>query len=152
MLPASIPQVAERVSLFRRITFVAGLGSCGTFVGTGRRLKKFKADIELISLQPDSPLHGMEGMKHMETAIVPGIYDDDLADDNLEISTEEAQQMVKRLAREEGLLVGNSAGAAMSAALRVANHLAGGVVVVIFPDAAYKYLGQPFWKDVYHAD
>jgi cysteine synthase B len=132
--------------------FVAGLGSSGTFIGTGRYLKKFKTDVKLISLQPDSPLHGMEGMKHMESAIVPGIYDSDLADDNLEISTEEAQKMVKRLVREEGLLVGNSAGAAMSAALKVAHQTAQGVVVVIFPDAAYKYLGQHFWKGENHED
>lgn len=134
-----------------RIThFVAGLGSSGTFVGTGRWLKKYNSDITLISVQPDSPLHGMEGMKHMETALVPGIYDPELADENMEISTEKAQEMVKRLARKEGLLVGNSAGGVMTAALQVAQTLAQGLVVVIFPDAAFKYFGQNFWKEDSH--
>lgn len=127
--------------------FVAGLGSSGTFVGTGRWLKKVNPDIRLISFQPDSPLHGMEGMKHLETAIIPGIYDATLADDNLEITTEEAHDMVKLLAYKEGLLVGNSAGGALVAALNVAKQLSHGVVVTIFPDAAYKYIGQVVWEE-----
>ena len=127
--------------------FVAGLGSSGTFVGTGRWLKRVNPDIQLISFQPDSPLHGMEGMKHLETAMVPGIYDSSLADDNIEVSTEEAHDMVKRLARKEGLLVGNSAGGALAAALKVAAELSHGVVVTVFPDAAYKYMGQAFWEE-----
>jgi len=127
--------------------FVAGLGTSGTFVGTGRRLKEFNEEIQLISVQPDSPLHGLEGLKHMETALVPGIYDPDLADRNLNISTEDAQFMVKRLAREEGLLVGLSSGAALAAALNVARNLTSGVVVVIFPDSAHKYFGQRFWSE-----
>jgi cysteine synthase B len=127
--------------------FVAALGSSGTFIGTGRRLKKYNPDIQIISVQPDSPLHGMEGMKHMATAIVPGIYDPNLADRHMEISTEKAQAMVKRLGREEGLLVGNSAGGAMAIALQIADSLSRGVVVVIFPDAAYRYMGNSFPGD-----
>jgi cysteine synthase B len=127
--------------------FVAGLGSTGTFVGISRRLKKYNSDIKLISVQPDSPLHGMEGMKHLETALVPGIYDSELANQNIDISTEESQEMVLLLGKKEGLLVGNSAGAAMAAALEVAEKLAKGVVVVIFPDAASKYFGQQFWNE-----
>jgi cysteine synthase B len=131
--------------------FVAGLGSSGTFIGTGRWLKKFNPTIQLISVQPDTPLHGMEGMKHMETALVPGIYDPHLADRNTEISSEEAQIMVKRLASEEGLLVGNSAGGAMAVALKIAGEINQGIIVVIFPDSAVKYMSQPFWKDIAYA-
>lgn len=127
--------------------FVAGLGTSGTFMGTGRRLKEFNSHVQLISVQPDSPFHGLEGLKHMETAIVPGFYDPDLADASLAISTEEAQNMVKLLAREEGLLVGISSGAAMAAAVRVADKLTSGVIVVIFPDNAYKYFDQRFWQE-----
>jgi cysteine synthase B len=127
--------------------FVAGLGTSGTFIGSGRRLKEFNEEIQLISVQPDSPLHGLEGLKHMETALVPGIYDPELADQNLSIRTEEAQFMVKRLAREESLLVGLSSGAALAAALSVARDLTSGVVVVIFPDSAHKYFDQQFWSE-----
>ena len=130
--------------------FIAGLGTCGTFVGTGRRLKEFNDSIKLISFQPDSPLHGLEGLKHIETAIVPGIYDPQLADENLEISTEEAQRMVRLLAKEEGVLVGISAGASMAAALQVAKRLTSGVIVAIFPDNAYKYFDQRFWEENNH--
>lgn len=127
--------------------FVAGLGTSGTFMGVGRRLKEYNPDIKLISVQPDSPFHGLEGLKRMNDAIVPGIYDPDLADENIEICTEEAQDWVKRLAREEGLLVGLSSGAAMSAAMKVAKKLTKGVVVVIFPDDAHKYFDQRFWEE-----
>lgn len=127
--------------------FVAGLGTCGTFVGTGRRLKEFRHKIQLISVQPDSPLHGLEGLKHLETALVPGIYDPELADLNFEVGTEEAQRMVRRLAKEEGLLVGTSSGAALAAALRLARTLREGVVVVIFPDSGHKYFEQRFWSE-----
>ena len=127
----------------RRIThFVAGLGTTGTFVGTTRRLKELNPFIECISFQPDSPLHGIEGLKHMETAIVPGIYDPTLADEYLHVSTEEAYDMVKRLSSEEGLFVGTSSGAAMAAMLRVAVMLHSGVVVTIFPDGGEKYLSD----------
>lgn len=127
--------------------FVTGLGTCGTFVGTSRRLKELGPEIECISVQPDAPLHGLEGMKHLATALVPGIYDPELADENLEISTEEAQSYVIRLAREEGLLVGVSSGANFAAALRVARRLKEGVVVTIFCDSAAKYLSEPFWSE-----
>ena len=127
--------------------FVAGLGTSGTFMGAGRRLKEFNEDIQLISVQPDSPLHGLEGLKHMKSTILPGIYDTGLADDNLEISTEESQLLVKRLAKEEGLLVGMSAGAALAAALIIGKRLATGVIVVIFPDSAHKYFDQRFWQE-----
>lgn len=127
--------------------FVAGLGTTGTFIGTGRRLKEHNRDIRLISMQPDSPFHGLEGLKHMSSAIVPGFYDAELADENYEISTEEAQVMVKRLAKEEGLLVGISSGAALAAALKVAQKLNHGLIVVIFPDSAHKYFDQSFWRE-----
>ncbi|MFN8549660.1 MAG: cysteine synthase family protein [Candidatus Eisenbacteria bacterium] len=127
--------------------FVAGLGTSGTFVGTTRRLRELKPGIPCLSFQPDSPFHGLEGMKHMPTAIVPAIYDPSLATENLEISTEDAYAMVKRLAREEGLLVGVSAGAALAASLEVARRLSHGTVVTIFPDGADKYLSEQFWEE-----
>ncbi len=131
-----------------RVThFVAGLGTSGTFIGTARRLKELNPRIRCISFQPDSPFHGLEGMKHMPTAIKPGIYDPRVADENLEVSTEDAYAMTLRLAREEGLLVGVSAGAAMVAALNVANRLTSGVVVTIFPDSGDKYLSERFWDE-----
>jgi cysteine synthase B len=132
----------------QRIThFVAGLGTSGTFVGTGRRLKDLNPKIRLVSMQPDSPMHGLEGMKHMASSIVPPIYDDKLADDTIEISTEAAQEMVRRLAREEGLLVGISAGANVEAALQVARTLKSGVVATILCDGGMKYLNERFWGD-----
>ena len=127
--------------------FIAGLGTGGTFVGTSRRLKKFNPKIQVISFEPDSPLHGLEGLKHMETAIVPGIYDPELADFNLEINTEDAQDMVKKLARTEGLFVGVSAGAAALAAVKVAETISEGYIVTIFPDSGYKYFDQNFWSE-----
>src|SRR5919198_3323965 len=126
--------------------FVAGLGTSGTFVGTGRRLRRFNQAIKLISFQPDSPFHGLEGLKHMETAIVPGIYDPSLADQDLHIETERAYGMVRRLAREEGLLAGISSGAAVAAMIDVARGLDRGIVVTIFPDGAEKYLNERFWS------
>jgi cysteine synthase B len=138
------PEIIEQTG--GRIThFVAGLGTSGTFVGTGRALRKFNPAIKLISFQPDSPFHGLEGLKHMPTAMVPAIYDSSLADENLHVSTEDAHKLVRRLAREEGLLVGISAGAALAAALQVAKRLQNGVVVTVFPDGAEKYLGESFW-------
>ncbi|MGQ9658237.1 MAG: PLP-dependent cysteine synthase family protein [Fimbriimonadales bacterium] len=141
-----------------RIThFVAGLGTTGTFVGVGRRLREYRRDIQLISLQPDSPFHGLEGLKHLETAIVPGIYDPTLADANLTVSTEDAYAMARRLAREEGLLVGISAAAAVVGSLRVAESLLQdaerrgeeprAVLVTILCDSADKYLSDRFWDD-----
>ena len=129
--------------------FVAGLGTSGSFVGVGRRLRVFARErnqrIELVSVQPDSPLHGLEGLKHMDTAIVPGIYDRSLADEALRVSTEAAYERVRRLASEEGLLVGPSSGAALAASLRVAKRIREGVVVTIFCDGGEKYLTQRFW-------
>jgi len=120
--------------------FIAGLGTTGTFVGTSRRLKKEKPEITCIAFQPDSPLHGMEGLKHLPTARTPKIYDPSLPDAVLEIRTEDAVQMLRRLAQEEGLLVGVSAAAATCAAVQVASELKTGVIVTIFPDNGMKYL------------
>lgn len=119
--------------------FVAGLGTTGTFTGTGRGLRKFNPDIELIGLQPDNPMHGLEGWKHLETAIVPKIYDGSLADRFLEVGTLEAYDMVKVLAREEGLLVSPSAAANLLGAIKVAEQIENGVIVTTFADNAEKY-------------
>jgi cysteine synthase B len=131
--------------------FVAGLGTSGTFMGVTRRLKEVNPKIECIAMQPDSPFHGLEGLKHMATAIVPGIYDSQLADRNVEVETETAYAMAKRLARTEGLLVGISAAAAVAAALRIAEEQAAkgkeAVIVTILPDAADKYLSERFWEE-----
>jgi len=132
-----------------RIThFVTGLGTSGTFMGVTRRLKELNPEIQCISMQPDGPLHGLEGLKHMPTALVPGIYDSELADDQIEVATEDAHQMVLRLAREEGYLVGVSSGGNLVAALNAASKLKEGVVVTIFCDSASKYLSERFWQDV----
>ncbi len=126
--------------------FVAGLGTSGTFVGTTRRLKEFNSNLQAVAMQPDSPLHGLEGMKYMPTAIVPGIYDADLADKNVEVATEDAQAMTRRLAREEGLFVGISAGANVFAALRLAKQLKNdAVIVTVLCDGGSKYLSERFW-------
>ena len=131
-----------------RIThLVVGLGTSGTLMGTGRYLKDQNPDLELIAVQPDSPLHGLEGLKHMATAIVPGIFDRTLPDRTLFINTEETFVMAKRLAREEGLFVGISAAAAALAATKVAAQLDHGIVVAIFPDSAMKYLSDRFWAE-----
>lgn len=129
--------------------FVAGLGTSGTLMGTGRRLREYNAAIQVIAFQPDSPFHGLEGLKHMPSAILPGIYESTFADENYGVSTEATYIMAQRLAREEGYLVGISAAAAMVAALKTAHALAEadkpGVIVTIFPDNAYKYLRESFW-------
>jgi cysteine synthase B len=134
------PEIWEQTE--GRVThFIAGLGTSGTFVGTSRRLKEFNPAIRAISMQPDSPLHGLEGLKHMATAKVPGIYDPGLADDSVEVATEDAQEMVGRLAVEEGLLVGTSSGANVFAALRLARTLpSGSVVVTILCDGGERYI------------
>jgi len=130
-----------------RIThFVAGLGTSGTFIGAGRRFREFNASIRLISVQPDSPLHGLEGLKHMETAIVPGIYESSLADEDLRVSTEDAFELTRQLARS-GLFVGISSGANLVAALDVARRSPDSVIVVIFPDGGEKYLSERFWDE-----
>jgi cysteine synthase B len=131
--------------------FFASLGTSGTFVGTARYFKQNKPSIECISGQPSTGFHGIEGLKHMPTAIVPGIYDASLASRNLWLETEDAQRMVKRLAREEGLLVGISAGANVWGALQIARELseAGrtGVIVTVLCDGADKYLSESFWDE-----
>lgn len=143
------PEIWEQTG--GRIThFVAGLGTSGTFVGTTRRLKELNPRIRCISMQPDSGFHGLEGLKHMATAIVPPIYDASLADENMEVRTEDAQQTAKRLAREEGILVGVSAGGALWACLDIAKRLPkneNAVIVTIFPDSGEKYLSERFWSE-----
>ena len=161
------PELIEQTG--GRIThFVAGLGTAGTFMGTGRRLREHNPSVKLISVQPDSPLHGLEGLKHMQTAIVPGIYDPSLADEDLGVSTEEAFELTRRLARE-GLFVGISSGANLAGALQVAKQVIReapvgrvlsdaapvgrvladppAVIVVIFCDGGEKYLSERFWDE-----
>jgi cysteine synthase B len=130
--------------------FVAALGTSGTFVGTARRLKELNPSIRCISLQPDAAFHGLEGWKHMQTALRPAIYDDTLADENLEVSTEQAYRLVKRIAREEGLLVSPSAAAALLGCFHVAKGIAPSqhaVIVTVFADSASKYLTERFWDE-----
>ena len=151
--PEIIRQVGGRLT-----HFVAGLGTSGTFIGVGRRLREFKRDVVLASVQPDSPLHGLEGLKHMESAIVPGIYDSTLADEDVRVGTEESYEMTRRLAQEEGLLVGISSGANLAGALKVATtpprkvRAAGAprqdaVMVVVFCDGGERYLSERFWEN-----
>lgn len=125
--------------------FVATIGTGGTVMGTGRRLKSFRNDIQVIAVEPDAAFHGLEGLKHMESSIVPGIYHEGELDRKVTAKTEDAYDMVKRLAREEGLLMGQSSGAAMCGALEVARELDEGVVVVILPDGGDKYLSTRVW-------
>ena len=130
-----------------RVThFVAGIGTSGTFVGNSRRLREFDRRIRCISFEPDSPLHGMEGLKHLPTAIVPGIFDPTLADKHTTISTNEAFAMARRLAKEEGLFVGSSSGAALAVCLALAEELNSGVLVTVFPDGGTKYVNEKFWN------
>lgn len=126
--------------------FVAGIGTSGTLMGTGRYLKERNPEIQIVAVEPADELEVIEGLKHMETAIVPGIYDPGFPDRRLLVSTNAAYQMVRRLAREEGLFVGFSSGAALHAALRVARELDGGVVVTLFPDGGNKYLSLNLWE------
>jgi S-sulfo-L-cysteine synthase (O-acetyl-L-serine-dependent) len=130
--------------------FVAGLGTSGTFVGTTRRLKELNPAIRCISLQPDASFHGLEGWKHMPTALRPAIYDDTLADENLEVGTEDAYRLVKRMAREEGLLVSPSAAAALLGCFQVAKNIPQdqrAVIVTVFADSGAKYLSERFWEE-----
>lgn len=131
-----------------RIThFVATLGTTGTFVGVGRYLRKVKPDVRLVAVQPDSPFHGIEGVKHLASALVPGIWDPSLPNEFMTVATEDAQAAARRLAREEGYLVGTSSGAALDAALRLAERVREGVIVMVFPDAGDKYLGERYWEE-----
>ena len=139
------PEILQQTS--ETIThFIAGLGTSGTLMGVGRYLRNHFPHVRVVSMQPDSPFHGLEGLKHMETAILPGIYDPYLADENLTVQTEAAHEMTRRLAREEGLFVGISSGASLIAALDLARQLDEGVIVTLFPDAGYKYLSDKLWE------
>lgn len=126
--------------------FVAGLGTSGTFMGTGRRLRASGRAIELVAVQPDSPLHALEGLKHMASALVPRIFDPSLADRNLTVTTEAAHEMTRRLSRDAGLFVGPSSGAALAASLEVARTIDRGCIVTIFPDGGARYLSESFWQ------
>jgi cysteine synthase B len=140
--PEILRQTEERIT-----HFIAGLGTSGTLMGTGRYLREQVPHVKIIAFQPDASFHGLEGLKHMPTAIKPGIYDESFADENLSVVTEEAHTMLLRLAREEGLFVGISSAAAAVAALKVAEQLEEGVVVTLFPDAGYKYLSdKSLWE------
>lgn len=127
--------------------FVACLGTTGTFVGVGRYLRKRNPRVRLIAVQPDSPLHGVEGVKHLASSTVPGIWDPSLADEVLSVATEDAQSKVRLLARHEGLLVGTSSGAAFDAALRLGERLGTGRIVMMFPDAGERYLDERYWEE-----
>jgi cysteine synthase B len=127
--------------------FVACMGTSGTFMGNSRRLKRELPSVQCISAQPSSGFHGLEGLKHMPTAIVPGIYDEKIADDNLWIETEDAYKMTRWLGRHEGLLVGMSSGANAHAAREIAKRVKSGVIVTVLCDGATKYLSEPFWND-----
>ena len=138
------PEIIEQTG--GRIThFVAGMGTSGTFMGVGRRLREFNPAIKLISMQPAEAMHGLEGLKHMASAIVPGIYDETLADADVRAGTEDAYEATRQLARQEGLLVGISAGANLSASLAVAREVSDAVIVTIFCDGGEKYLSERFW-------
>lgn len=138
--PEIIRQMGERLT-----HFVAGLGTSGTFIGAGRRLREYRRSIVLAAVQPDSPLHGLEGLKHMDAAIVPDIYDPSLADQDVRVGTEEAYQMTRCLAQEEGLLVGISSGANLAGALKLARP--GAVMVVVCCDGGERYLSERFWEN-----
>ena len=138
------PEIVRQIGT-RLTHFVAGLGTSGTFIGVGRRLREFNRRIYLASVQPDSPLHGLEGLKHMESALVPGIYDPTLADEDVRVGTEDGYEMTRRLAQEEGLLVGISSGANLAGALKVARKNA--VIVVVFCDGGERYLSERFWEN-----
>jgi cysteine synthase B len=133
-----------------RVThFITGLGTCGTFTGVGRKLRELNRSIRLISMEPDSPIHGLEGLKHLPTSRMPGIFDPALADETVEIATEAAQAMTRRLARDEGLFVGVSAGANVAAALALARTLPrDSVVVTILCDGGERYMSERFWTEL----
>jgi cysteine synthase B len=141
------PEIWEQTG--GRVThFLEGIGTSGTFTGTVRRLRELNPMLKAVLMQPDSPLHGLEGMRHVETSIVPGIFDRTLADERVEVSTEDAQEMARRLAREEGLFIGVSSGANVLAALRYAKGLPpGSVVVTVLCDGGSRYLSEDFWGE-----
>ena len=133
-------------AIARPVTAALRRSLAGTFMGVGRRLRDHNREIKLISVQPDSPLHGVEGLKHMETAIRPGIYDPLLADEDVGISTERSHDLTRRLAQEEGILAGVSSGAALGACLDLAARIREGIIVTVFPDSGTRYLTEPFWE------
>lgn len=138
------PEIIEQTR--GRVThFVAGIGTGGTIMGAGRRLKEFNPEIKLIAVEPAEPLHGIGGLKHMANSIVPGIYDESFLDGKIEVETEEAYEMARRLAKEKGLLVGQSSGAALVGALEVAKRVEKGIIVTVFPDGGDRYLTTPLW-------
>jgi len=131
--------------------FVVGVGTSGTMMGAGARLREFNPRIRMIEVQPSSPLHGIEGLKHMDSSLRPAIYDSTFAERKVMVETEEAQTMVTRLARDEGILAGTSSGANLAAALRIAEDLREGVVVTVLPDGASRYLSEAYWAEA-HGD
>ncbi len=139
------PEIIEQTD--GKIThFIASIGTGGTIMGTGRRLKDFNKDIQVVAVEPETAFHGLEGLKHMASSIVPGIYHEEELDQKIPAPTEESYEMAKRLAREEGLLVGQSSGAAMWGALELGKRLKQGLIVVIFPDGGDKYLSTRLWE------
>jgi cysteine synthase B len=139
--PEVVAQTAGRLT-----HFVAGLGTTGTIVGTGRYLHQAAPGVKVVAVQPATPLHGLEGLKHLPSSVIPTIYDPSVPDTVVEVDTEAAYAMARRLARQEGLLVGVSSAAAAAAALGLAHSLEEGVIVVLFPDSGLKYLGESFWS------
>ncbi len=122
--------------------FIAGLGTTGTIMGTGKALRAFNPDIKIIAIEPDDAMHGIEGLKHMKSSLVPGIYDQNFPDETVYVNTEKAYEMVKKITTLEGLPIGHSSGAAMVGALQVAKRLEEGIIVVIFPDGGDRYLSH----------
>lgn len=141
------PEILRQMAGVPLDLFVAGLGTSGTFVGTSRYLRRASPRTRLVSVEPAGPLHGLEGLKHMASAIVPPVYDPALADRRASVATEEAQEMTRRLAREEGLLVGASSGAAVAAALRAGVETGARTAAVVLPDGGERYLSQRFWEE-----
>lgn len=141
------PEIVDQLAGRPFDLFVAGLGTSGTFVGISRYLRRVTPGTVRVAVEPDAGLHGIEGLKHMATAVVPPIFEPQLADRRVGVATEAAQDMARRLAREEGLLVGVSSGAALVGALRVAAETGDGTVVVVFPDGGERYLSDRFWDD-----
>jgi S-sulfo-L-cysteine synthase (O-acetyl-L-serine-dependent) len=138
------PEIWEQ-TLCEITHFVTGLGTTGTLMGSGRFLREQNPNIMIIGFQPDSPFHGLEGLKHMPSAIKPGFYDPDFADEVIEVSTEISHELTRQLASQEGMFLGVSSGAALAASLRVASRLTEGTIVTVFPDAGFKYLSESFW-------
>ncbi len=128
--------------------FVAGIGTSGTLMGNGRRLRELKPNIQIVAVEPEGALHGLEGLKHMESSIVPGIYDPTVYDRKISVFTEDAYEMTCRLARQEGVLVGYSSGAALQACYQIANEIKEGMIVTLFPDSGERYLTTQFWDEV----